>query len=140
MTTSPAALAASVILLFPMGYFFLAAPAFLFVKLDIPQVTQLLRGMFNVQFVMMGITGAIGTLVFALAGHPAFAIAVGLVASLAVLGRRRFLDKMDAQLNARDSGDRQAVRRLRRLHWAGMLCNAVLLVAFVSSLPYVAST
>jgi hypothetical protein len=63
MTASPAALAASIILLFPMGYFFLAAPAFLFVKLDIPQVTQLLRGMFNVQFVMMGITGAIGTLV-----------------------------------------------------------------------------
>jgi ABC-type microcin C transport system permease subunit YejB len=139
MTSNPAALAASIILLFPMGYFFLASPAFLFVKLDIPQVTQLLRGMFNVQFVMMGIVGAIGTLAFALAGHPAFATAVGLVAAFAILGRRSFLDKMDAQLSARDAGDREAVRRLRRLHWAGMLCNAVLLVAFVSSLPYVAS-
>ena len=137
MTSNAAALAASIILLFPMGYFFLASPAFLFVKLDIPQVTQLLRGMFNIQFVMMSIVGAIGTLACALAGHPAFAIAVGLVTALAILGRRRFMGKMDAQLNARDSGDREAVRRLRRLHWVGMLCNAVLLVAFVSSLPYV---
>jgi len=28
------------------------------------------------------------------------------------------------------------VRRLRRLHWAGMACNAVLLLAFVGSIPY----
>ena len=139
MTSNAAALAASIILLFPMGYFFLASPAFLFVKLDIPQVTQLLRGMINIQFVMMSIAGAIGTLAFALAGHPAFAVATGLVAALAIAGRRRFLGQMDAQLNARDSGDREAVRRLRRLHWAGMLCNAVLLIAFVGSLPYVAS-
>ena len=137
MTSNAAALAATIILLFPMGYFFLAAPAFLLVKLDIPQVTQLLRGMFNVQFVMMSIAGAIGTLAFAAAGHPAFAVAVGLVAASAILGRRWFIGKMDAQLSARDAGDAQAVRRLRRLHWAGMLCNAVLLVAFLGSLPYV---
>jgi hypothetical protein len=139
MTANAAALAATVILLFTMGYFFLASPAFLFVKLDIPQVTQLLRGMFNVQFVMMSIAGVIGTLAFALAGHPAFAIAIGVVAAFAILGRRWFLGKMDAQLSARDAGDACAVRRLRRLHWAGMLCNAVLLVAFVSCIPYVAS-
>jgi hypothetical protein len=139
MTSNGAALAASVILLFPMGYFFLASPAFLLVKLDVPPVTQLLRGMFNVQFLMMNIAGAIGTLAFALAGHPAFAIGVGLVTAFAVPGRRWFLSRMDAQLSARDAGDADAVRRLRRLHWAGMLGNAVLLVAFVGSIPYVAA-
>ena len=41
------------------------------------------------------------------------------------------MDQMDAQLHARDAGDAFAVRRLRRLHWAGMACNAVLLLAFV---------
>lgn len=139
MTSSPAALAASIILLFPMGYFFLASPAFLFVRLDIPQVTQLLRGMFNIHFVAMSIAGAIGTLAFALAGRPAFAVGVGLVAAFAILGRRGFMGKMDAQLSARDAGDAEAVRRLRRLHWAGMLGNAILLVAFVGSLPYVSA-
>ena len=50
MTSDGIALAAIVILLFPIGCVFLAAPAFLLVKLDIPQVTQLLRGMFNAHF------------------------------------------------------------------------------------------
>ena len=139
MTSNAAALAATIILLFPMGYFFLASPAFLLVRRDIPQVAQLLRGMFNVQFVMMSIAGVIATLTYALAGHPAFAIAIGLVAVFAIFGRRGFLRQWDAQQSARDAGDAGAVRRLRRLHWAGMLCNAVVLVAFVSSIPYVAS-
>ena len=138
MTANGAALAAAVILLFPMGYFFLAAPAFLLVKLDIPQVTQLLRGMFDIQFVMIAVTGVIGTLTFALAGRPAFAIAAALIAAGAILGRRRFMGVMDAELGARDAGDAGAVRRLRRLHWVGMLCNAVLLAGLVSTLPYVA--
>ena len=41
----PVVVFAAVILLVPMGYFLLAAPAFLLVKLDIPAVTLLLRGM-----------------------------------------------------------------------------------------------
>src|SRR5215468_9901954 len=102
MTANGVALAAAVILLFPMGYFFLASPAFLLVRLDIPQVTQLLRGMFDIQFVMLGVTGAIGTLIFALAGRPAFAVGIGLIAAGAILGRRRFMGMMDAELGARD--------------------------------------
>lgn len=125
-----------VILLFPMGYFFLAAPAFLLVRLDIPQVTQLLRGMFNIQFMMMSIAGCVAALAFAASGRPLFAAIVALVAAVAFLGRRRFMDRMDAQLQARDSGDACAVRRLRKLHWTGMACNAILLVAFVGSIPY----
>ena len=136
MTPPPGILAAMVILPFPMGYFFLAAPAFLLVRLDVPQVTQLLRGMFNIQFVMMSVAGVIAALAFLAAGRPLFAAIVGLIAAFAFLSRRRFMDKMDAQLEARDSGDASAVRRLRRLHWAGMACNAVLLLAFVGSIPY----
>jgi hypothetical protein len=47
MMPDPVLLFATVILLLPMGYCLLAAPAFLLVKLDIPPVTQLLRGVFN---------------------------------------------------------------------------------------------
>ena len=124
MTSDGIALAAIVILLFPMGYFFLAAPAFLLVKLDIPQVTQLLRGMFNAHFLMTGIAGGIGTVTFALTGRPVFAIGVALIAAFAVWARGWFLQQWDAQLSARDAGDAAAVRRLRRLHWGGMLCNS----------------
>ena len=138
MTPNGIALAAVVILLFPMGYFLLAAPAFLLVKLDIPPVTQLLRGMFNAHFLMVSIAGVIGTLAFAVAGRLAFAIAVALIAAFAVWARGWFLRQWDVQLSARDAGDACAVRRLRRLHWAGMLCNAIVLVAVVGSIPYIA--
>ena len=50
MTPDGVAVAVMIILLFPMGYFMLASPAFLLVKLDIQPVTQLLRGMFNAHF------------------------------------------------------------------------------------------
>jgi hypothetical protein len=140
MTSDGVALAAIVILLFPMGYFFLASPAFLLVNLDIPPVTQLLRGMFNAHFLMTSIAGVIGTLVFAATGRVGFAIGIGLITAFAVWSRRWFLRQWDVQLNARDAGDADAVRRLRRLHWGGMLSNAVQLVAVVGSIPYVAAT
>ena len=140
MTSDGMALAAIVILIFPMGYFFLASPAFLLVKLDIPPVTQLLRGMFNAHFLMMRIAAIIGTVTFALTGRPVFAIAVALIAAFAVWARGWFLRQWDIQLSARDAGDAAAVRRLRRLHWGGMLANAILLFAIVVSIPYVAAT
>jgi hypothetical protein len=44
---------------------------------------------------------------------------------------------MDAQISARDAGDADVVRRLRRLHWAGMLCNAIQVGAALASIPYI---
>jgi hypothetical protein len=137
MSPDAFALMATVILLLPMGYFFLAAPAFLLVRLDIPQVAQLLRGMFNVYFVMLLIAGVIGTLAFAVAGRPAFVFEIGLIAAFALLGRRWFLQRMDAQIGSRPAAGSDAARRLRRLHWGGMLCNAVQLAAFIGSIPYI---
>jgi hypothetical protein len=133
----PVVLFATVILLVPMGYFLLAAPAFLLVKLDIPPVTLLLRGMFNAYFLVLAVAGVIGTVAFAVEGRLAVAVAIAAIAAFAVFARRWFLRQMDAELGARDAGDPDAVRRLRRLHWGGMLCNAVQLVAVVGSLPYI---
>jgi hypothetical protein len=140
MTSDGMALAAIVILIFPIGYFFLASPAFLLVKLDIPPVTQLLRGMFSIHFLMTGTAGAIGTVTFLLTGRPVFAVGVALIAAFAIWSRGWFLRQWDDELSARDAGDATAVRRLRRLHWGGMLCNAILLFAIVGSIPYVTAT
>ena len=132
-------MAAIVILLFPMGYFLLAAPAFLLVKLDIPPVAQLLRGMFNAHFLMVSIAGAIGTIAFVVAGRPAFAFAMALIAAFAFWARPWFLRQWDVQIGARDAGDADAVRRLRRMHWGGMLTNAVQVAAVVASIPYISA-
>jgi hypothetical protein len=136
MVPDPVTLAVAVIVLFPMGFFLLSSPAFLLVKLDIPEASQLLRGVFNAHYLMLSITAAIGALAFALAGRLVFAIGIGLIAAFAIGARGWFLTRMDAQMRARDGGDADAVRRLRGLHWGGMLCNAVVLAVFVGSIPY----
>jgi hypothetical protein len=139
MTTQGVALAAIVILLFPMGYFLLASPAFLLVKLDIPEVAQLLRGMFRVHFLMVSVTGIIAVIAFTAAGHALIAVGIAMITALAFWGRRWFLQAWDAQQSAKNAGDAKAVRELRRLHWGGMLSNAVQLAAVVACIPYVAS-
>ena len=69
MMPDPVLLFATVIVLLPMGYCLLAAPAFLLVRLDIPPVTQLLRGLFNAYFFLLAIAGIIGAIAFALEGR-----------------------------------------------------------------------
>ena len=137
MMPDPVVLFATIILLLPMGYFLLASPAFLLVKLDIPQVSRLLRGMFNAYFLATAIAGVIAMAAFAVTGRLVVAIVIGLIAAFAYSARRWFLREMDAQISARDAGDAGAVRRLRRLHWVGMLSNAVQVVAIVVSIPYI---
>jgi hypothetical protein len=138
MTPDNTALFATIILVLPMFYFLLAAPAFLLVKLDIRPVALLLRAMFNGYFLTLAIAGAIGTIAVAVAGRPGLAIGIGLVTALALSSRRWFLRQMDARLEERDAGDTEAARRLRRLHWGGMLSNAIQLAVVVACIPYIA--
>jgi hypothetical protein len=63
------------------------------------------------------------------------ALGIGLIAAFAASSRRWFLRQMDARLSDRDAGDADAVRRL---HWGGMLSNAVQVAAIVASIPYIA--
>lgn len=130
------ALFAAVILLLPMMYFLLAAPAFLLVKLDVRPVAVLLRTMFSGYFMMLSVAGAVGMVAVALEGRLLLALAIGLVAALAAASRRWFLQRMDAQLGDDDAA--AAARELRRLHWGGMLSNAVQLGVLVASIPQIA--
>src|SRR3954470_19044067 len=82
------ALFATVILLLPMGYFLLAAPAFLLVRLDVPSVAMLMRIMFNGYFLTLVTTGAIGTIAVAAEGRPILAVGIGGVAAFAASSRR----------------------------------------------------
>ncbi|MGJ5070927.1 hypothetical protein [Bradyrhizobium oligotrophicum] len=133
------ALFATIVLLLPMFYLLLAAPAFLLVRLDIVPVTRLLRGMFDSYFVALSIAGGIGTLAVLADGRPVLGLGIGLIAAFALLSRRWFLRQMDARIRERDSGDATAVRRLRRLHWGGMLSNAVQVGVVLASIPQIAA-
>ncbi|MGJ4890788.1 hypothetical protein ACQR0Z_27450 [Bradyrhizobium sp. HKCCYLS3077] len=133
------ALFATIILLLPMFYLLLAAPAFLLVRLDIVPVTRLLRGMFDSYFVALAIAGGIGTLAVLADGRPGLALGIGLIAGFALLSRRWFLEQMDARIRDRDAGDAKAVRRLRWLHWGGMLSNAVQVGGVLACIPQIAA-
>lgn len=134
MTSDALVLYAVVIVLLPMVCFFLSAPAFLLVGLEIPEVMQLLRGIFNGYFLVMGITGAVATVLSATAGHPIFSVGLAVIAGIAIMARRWFLQHIDAELAA---GSAVATRRLRGLHVKGMLVNAVLLAAVVACVPLI---
>ena len=131
------ALYAAVILLLPMACFFLSAPTFLLVGLEIPEVTQLLRGIFNGYFLVMGLAGAVAAVAFVVAGRPVFAVGAVAIAVFAIAARRWFLQRLDAALQARDAGVSTAVRRLRVLHLKGVLVNAVQLAVVVASIPLI---
>ena len=96
--------------------------------------------MFNAHFLVMRVAGIIAALALLLDGRPLAAMGVGLLAALAIGGRRWFMQRMDEQLSAGEAGDAAAAGRLRRLHWSGMLCNAALLAALLVSIPYVAAS
>ena len=136
MHLNPVALIATVILLLPMGYFLLAAPGFLLVKLDIPPVTVLLRSMFSGYFRILAVAALVSTIAFATEGRLFIVAAIALIALCAMPARRWFLTRMDAELSARDAGDADAVRRLRRLHWEAMGYNAVQLTLLIAGIPH----
>ena len=131
------ALYAAVILLLPMACFFLSVPTFLLVGLEIPEVTQLLRGLFNGYFLVMGIAGAVAAVAFVVAGRPIFAVGAVAIAVFAIAARRWFLQRVDAALQAREAGVAAAARRLRALHLKGMLVNAVQLAVVVASVSLI---
>src|SRR5229473_1665201 len=91
-----------------------------------------------IYFLPLAVAGAIGTIAVAVDGRLVLAIGIGLIAAFAASSRRWFLRQMDARLSDRDAGDADAVRRLRRLHWGGMLSNAIQLAAVVACIPYIA--
>lgn len=131
---------ATVILLLPMIYFLIAAPAFLLVSLDIRPVALLMRAMFNGYFLTLTIAGTVGTVATILDGRPLLALGIASVAALAVSSRRWFLRRIDAGIGETDPGDAEDARRLRRLHCGGMLSNAIQLVVLVASIPNIALT
>jgi hypothetical protein len=140
VTPDGLSLGATVLLLLPMMYFLIASLTFFLRGLDDPVVSWMLRGLFNVYFTLVMVGSSVALVAFLAAGRPAVAGALGLVLGCAVAARRWFLRRMDAAIQARDSGDARAVRALRGLHLRGIAYNAVQLAAVVGGVPAVFGT
>jgi len=125
-----------VVVLFCLAYFTMAAIPFLFVKLDIPEVWRLFRGLFGTYFWVIAVAALVSTASFVTAGAIGFAVAMLVLAGAALVARVPVTQRMDAQRTAWESGDAAALRRLRAIHWGGMLVNTAILASVASSLPY----
>ena len=128
---------AVVTVLFSLIYFALASFAFVFVRLDVPEVGRLFRGLFNVYFWMVAVTGLMATAAFAASGRFAYMAGMFLLAVSALSMRRWTLDHIDAQRDAARAGDRAAVRRLRTMHWGGMLANIAVVATVLTSVRHI---
>ena len=128
---------AIVIVLFCLIYFSFASIPFLFVRLDVPEVSRLFRGLFNAHFWMVGCTAFMAAAVFAASGRTAFTVAMLLLAATAMAVRSSVLQRIDTQQSAWQSGDTAAMRRLRLIHWGGMLANIVILATVASGVRFI---
>ena len=137
MTPDSAPLIAVVIVLFSLAYFSMASIPFLFVRLDIPEVWRLFRGLFNIYFWVIGFVGLVATAAFAASGRVGFTAAMLLLAGTALPVRKAVLQRLDMQQSACQSGDTAALRQLRLIHWGGMLVNIAILASVASSLPFI---
>jgi hypothetical protein len=124
-----------IVLLLPMFYLLLASPAFLFVRLDIPEVARLLRAMFYGYFVATIVAGLFGSALVALDHHAVPALALALVVATTFAWRRWFMARLDMLLIEREAGASGVADRLRWLHVAGMLVNAMQLLAVIAIVP-----
>jgi len=131
------ALYAAVILLLPMAAFMLSTPTFLLVGLDVPAVTDLLRGIVSGYFRVVGVAGLVAMVLFAASGRPVFAVEAIAIAAYAIVVRGWLLERMDALLQARDAGVASAVRQLRNLHLKSMMINAIPLAVVIASVPLI---
>ncbi len=125
---------ATIIVLFSLIYFACASIPFLFVSLDVPEVSRLFRGLFDVYFWMVGGTALLATVAFAASGRFAYAAGMLLLAMTAIGVRKKVLWRIDSQQSALQSGDGAAMRRLRLIHWGGMLGNIAVIVSIASSM------
>lgn len=130
-------LVAVVIVLMSIAYFAMASIPFLFVRLDIPEVWRLFRGLLNVYFGVIGFVALMAAAAFAASGNMVFPAAMLLLSGAAISVRGTVLQRIDAQQAAGQSGDATAMRRLRRFHWGAMLVNVAILASVAMSLPYI---
>lgn len=131
------ALISSVLLLVWMGFFMMGSLPLLILKHDTPLDSRFIRGLFNLYYVAIMCTSAVGALSCALAARAVLALALSCVTALGFAGRHWLVSRMDTVRSTMTPDDSSAIGQFRRLHIAGMLLNVALLAAFCFGLTRV---
>jgi hypothetical protein len=118
-------LAATVILLVWMGFFMMGSLPLLVLKHDTPLDSRFIRGLFNVYYLAVMLTGSAAALCYVWSGKLVFAVGMAFIAGLAFALRRwLIIPRMDFLRDTIPAAD-TSVSQFRRLHVVGMMLNVV---------------
>ena len=127
-------LLSTVAMLISMGFFFLGSLPLLVLKHDKPMDARFIRCVFNTHYVATLGIATIATVGRAQSGQTAMAAFMALVGAIALTGRLKIVQRMDALRTERRATGAMQVPAFRRLHNTGMVVNATLLICFVTLL------
>ena len=117
-----------------MIYFMMGGLPLLILKHDDASDSRLVRGFFDVHYLVLTSIAAIGTLAAAFSDRRLLAVAIGCIALIGFTARRIIVTRMDRLRGTMTATDAPAIKRFRRLHVSGMVLNVVLLTGFFTSL------
>ena len=124
------ALVSTVALLIWMGFFMMGSLPLLVLKHDTPLDARFIRGLFNLYYMAVMATAAVGAVSYALAAHPGIAMAFVGLAAIGWMGRHWMVGRMDRVRSTMTADDAGAIQCFRRLHIAGMAFNFLQLATF----------
>jgi hypothetical protein len=131
---------ALILVLVPMFYLLLACPAFLFVRLEIPQVARLLRAMFHGYFLALIAVGALAAGLNVLESKLFSALVLASLTGFVALWRCWLMSRFDHQVAALPLEPVTAAKKLRHLHLLGMAANALQVAAVLALIPTLVPT
>jgi hypothetical protein len=123
------ALISTVVMLVWMGFFMMGSLPLLILKHDTPVDARFIRGLFNVYYMAVMSTAAVGALSCLIAGRFAPALALSGVAACGFAGRHWLVARMDQVRSSISADDAPSIAKFRRLHIAGMVLNVALMGA-----------
>jgi hypothetical protein len=119
-----------------MFYFVVGGLPLLVLKFDHPTDARMVRGFFEVHYLVLMSLAAVGTLSSAIASRPLLATAIACIALTGFAARRVIVARMDRLRGTLSVTNAPAKRKFRTLHITGIVLNVFLMVGFISALIF----
>lgn len=117
-----------------MFYFILGGLPLLILKYDHPSDARLIRGFFDVHYIVSMCIAVVGTLANVLSDRPVLAAAIACVGLTGFTARSMIVSRLDGLRSTIDATNAPAMRRFRRLHLTGMAINVLLIAGMIWAL------
>jgi hypothetical protein len=119
-----------------MLYFLMGSAPLLILKHDQPDDARLVRGFFDVHYLVLMIIATIGSVSSAIAHRWILTTAIATVALIGCTARRLIVSRMDRLRSTMTATDAPAISSFRKLHVRGLALNTMMLAGFLTALGF----